>query len=171
MVFASTSRINTMVCDICGYNGLVDKSDSKYLMLFDFKMKEQIPEQTITSLGEFCFCSKCRKDLFMFINAKRTEHKLLPIMQYEHVTFLETWKAMSNEKKAYIYRHVNDAKMNGFASSPTGKANMERLHKSLIEDLTDDETLLLGYCRNIQDLPESIKRYEKEKNQDAKESS
>lgn len=149
-----------MVCDMCGYNGIVDKSEPKYLMLFDFKIKEQIPEQTTTSLGEFYFCSKCRKDLIMFINAKRTEHKLLPIMQCEHITFLETWKAMSNEKKAYIYCHVNDTKMNGFESSPTGKANMEWLHKSLTEGLTDDEELLLAYCRNIQDLPESIKRYE-----------
>lgn len=150
-----------MVCDMCGYNGLVDKSEPKYLMLFDFKIKEQIPEQTTTSLGEFYFCSKCRKDIFMFINARRAEHKLLPIMQYEHNTFLETWKTMSSEKKAYIYSHVNDAKMNGFTSSPIGKASMERLHNKLLtEDLTDDEELLLGYCRNIQDLPESIKRYE-----------
>lgn len=82
----------------------------------------------------------------------------------ERGTFLETWKNMSSEKKSYILAHVRDAKMNGPSSSPSGKANLEWLHNSLTEDLTDDELLLLGYCRNIQDLPELIKRYEKDKN-------
>jgi len=152
-----------MFCDICGYKGEVDKNDPKYLAMFDLKMKEQIPEQYVNSLGELYFCSKCRKDLIQFINIKRAEHNLLPILQYEHVSWLEIWKSMSNEKKGYIYAHMCDAQTNGFSSSPSGKANMERLHSSLTEDLTDDELLLLGYCRNVQDLPESIKRYEKEK--------
>lgn len=89
----------------------------------------------------------------------------------ERGTFLETWKNMSSEKKAYVYCHINDAKMNGSSSSPSGKAHMEWLHNSLTEDLTDDELSLVGYCRGIQDLPETIKRYEKEKIQNAKESS
>lgn len=150
-------------CDMCGYRGEVDKSEPKYFMLFDLKMKEHIPEQYVNSLGEFQFCSKCRKDLIAFINKKRSDNALLPVMEYEHDTFLQTWISMSNKKKAYVYEHVRDARINGFTSSPSEKANLESTYWKVKDNLTDDDLFLIGYCRDKQDLPESIKRYEKNK--------
>ena len=152
-----------MFCDICGYKGEVDKNDPKYLVMFDLKMKDQVPEQYVNSLRELQFCSKCRKLLLGFIDTKRIENGLNPILEHKNTTFLDTWKAMSNEKKAFVRLNVEDAQINGTTSSPEGKATMEHGYNSLKEKLTDDEISLLGYCRDKQDLPWSIKTYEKEK--------
>lgn len=70
-----------MFCDMCGYKGKVDKNDPKYLMMFDLKMKDQIPEQYVSSLRVFQFCSKCRKLLLGFIDTKRVENELNPISE------------------------------------------------------------------------------------------
>lgn len=73
-----------MLCDMCGYKGEVDKNDPKYLMMFDIKMKDQIPEQYVNSLRELYICSKCRKLLLGFIDAKRTENGLNPILEHKN---------------------------------------------------------------------------------------
>lgn len=153
----------TFLCDMCGYKGEVDKNDPKYLMIFDLKMKDQIPEQYISSLREFQFCSKCRKLLLGFINTKRVENDLNPVIEHSKTTYLDTWLSMSADKKQYIYASVYDAKINGPMSSPSGKASLERLYAKVKDSWTDDDNLLLGYCRDKQDLPWSIKTYEKER--------
>ena len=68
-------------CDMCGYKGEVSKSDPKYLMIFDLKMKDAVPEQYVNSMGEYHICSKCRKDLLAFIDTKRAENNLSVIIR------------------------------------------------------------------------------------------
>lgn len=66
-------------CEMCGYEGKIDKSEPKYITFFDIKYVDDPPKASVHWNGEGYICSKCRKELLMFINTKRSEHQMKPI--------------------------------------------------------------------------------------------
>lgn len=122
--------------DACIYYKKIDVTSGEYYGGWLYISEDGSPDD-INNNGDLKtivdYCDEHNIEWVMF-DDDITQNPNLPIYAdewREHGTFLETWKKMSSEKKAYVYCRIKDAKMNGPSSSPSGKASMERLYNSL----------------------------------------